>query len=63
MNKAIQIIKTRKSIKKVNLNVTTNQMPAVNLYKKFGFRTVGELKKEMKVNGRYYNSYVMELVL
>ena len=63
MNEAIKVIKARKRTKKIKLNVTTNQLSAVNLYKKFGFRIVGELKEEMKVNGKYYNSYVMELLL
>jgi ribosomal protein S18 acetylase RimI-like enzyme len=63
MEEAIKVIKSRKITKKVKLNVTTNQLPAVNLYKKFGFRIVGELKNEMNVNGKYYNSYVMELLL
>lgn len=63
MKEAIKVIKARKITKKVKLNVTTNQLAAVNLYKKFGFRIVGELQKEMKVNNKFYNSYVMELLL
>ena len=63
MNEALEIIKARKTARKVKLHVTTNQLPAVNLYKKFGFRIVGELQKEMNVNGKHYNSYVMELLL
>lgn len=63
MNEALNVIKARKKTKKVKLNVTTNQMPAVNLYKKFGFRIIGEMKEEMNVGGTYYNSYAMELLL
>ncbi len=63
MNHAINIIKSKKRIKKVKLSVVTKQVPAINLYEKFGFRRVGELKKEMKVNGSYYDEYIMELFL
>ena len=63
MNETIKLIRARKSTKKINLQVTTNQLAAISLYKKVGFKIVGELRQEMRVNGKYYNSYVMELLL
>lgn len=63
MREALKLIESRKGTRKINLHVTTNQLPAINLYKKFGFKIVGELKKELKIKNDYYNSYVMELIL
>ena len=56
-------LKRRKNIKKIKLNVVKQQVPAINLYKKFGFKIVGELKKEMKIKNRYYDEYLMERLL
>jgi len=55
--------KRRKNIKKIKLNVVKQQIPAINLYKKFGFKIIGELKKEMKIKNRYYDEYLMERLL
>ena len=63
MKEALRLIKSRRGTIKINLHVTTNQLPAINLYKKFGFKIAGELRKELKVKDNYYNSYIMELVL
>jgi len=63
MNHAISIIKSQKRIKKIKLSVVTKQLSAIHLYEKFGFKKVGELKKEMKIKGNYYDEYIMELFL
>jgi len=56
-------IKRRKNIKKIKLNVVKQQIQAINLYKKFGFKIIGELKKEMKIKNKYYDEYLMERLL
>ncbi|MEK6894377.1 MAG: GNAT family N-acetyltransferase [Nanoarchaeota archaeon] len=63
MNHALEIIKSKKIINKVKLSVVTKQLSAIYLYEKFGFRKVGELRKELKVKGNYYDEYIMELIL
>ena len=63
MRRAIGIIKSQKRIKKVKLSVVTKQLAAINLYKRFGFKIVGKLIRELKVKNRYYDEYVMELIL
>ena len=63
MKEALSLIKSRRGTVKINLHVTTNQLPAINLYKKFGFKIAGELRKELKIKANYYNSYIMELFL
>lgn len=52
--------KNKKIIKKVKLNVVTKQLPAINLYKKFGFKILAKLSKEVKVGKKYYDEYMME---
>jgi ribosomal protein S18 acetylase RimI-like enzyme len=48
---------------KVRLEVLSSQGPAVNLYKKMGFKKIAELKKEFFVNEAYYDMYEMEKFL
>lgn len=59
------LIKTafsRHDVEKIKLTVNEVQGSAIRLYKKFGFKVVGKLKKEFKVDGKHYDSYIMELL-
>lgn len=47
----------------ITLEVVTENKRAIELYKKFGFEIVGTLKKRLKHNCSYFDSYVMELLL
>jgi RimJ/RimL family protein N-acetyltransferase len=40
--------------------VNPKQKAAVKLYEKCGFKTVGVLKKELYVNGKFYDELIME---
>ncbi|NMD72225.1 GNAT family N-acetyltransferase [Bacillus sp. DNRA2] len=47
-------------IKKITLNVMETNEKAINLYKKFGFKTEGILKNDKVLSdGNYYNTVVM----
>ncbi len=50
-------------IQKLDLSVTTTQQAAIKLYESFGFVKVGEMKKELFVEGQYYDLYEMEKLL
>jgi len=50
-------------IEKVNLTVTVDQTSAIKLYEKFGFQRIGIARKELKINGRYYDIIHMEKFL
>lgn len=50
----------RKKIMKIQLKVVTSQESAIALYKKFGFKVVAKLNKEMKIGNKYYDEYLME---
>lgn len=60
---AIDFAKTKKEIEKIQLGVITTQKPAIELYKSIGFATIGEQKKAIKVDDKFYNEYLMELYL
>ncbi|MCX7884043.1 MAG: GNAT family N-acetyltransferase [Caloramator sp.] len=47
------------TIKKIALEVRTDNERAINLYKKFGFEIEGHLKKSLFIDGRYYDTYYM----
>jgi ribosomal protein S18 acetylase RimI-like enzyme len=47
-------------ISKISLTVNPLQKAAVRLYKKYGFKVAGTLRKEMKVDDIFYNVLVME---
>ncbi len=63
MDWAINDIRNRGDIIKINLSVVTTETPAVKLYEKKGFTIVGKLNKQLKVNGKYYDEYIMEFFL
>lgn len=47
-------------IEKIKLGVVTQQTPALKLYEKYGFKSIGKCVKELKVEGRYCDEYLME---
>jgi RimJ/RimL family protein N-acetyltransferase len=57
---AIFSIKKNKKVIKINMTVNPRQKGAVKLYKRYGFKTIGVLKKDLKVNGRFYDELIME---
>jgi ribosomal protein S18 acetylase RimI-like enzyme len=63
MEKALEELVKNKEIEKVDLNVNTSQLSAVRLYEKLGFVVAGTLHRELKVDGKYYDEYVMEKFL
>jgi len=63
MEAIIEKISQNPLIEKIRLNVITTQEPAIALYKKFGFKVVGEFEKDLKIDDKYYNNYAMEKLL
>ncbi|WP_195947622.1 GNAT family N-acetyltransferase [Paraclostridium bifermentans] len=55
--------KSNKITKKINLLVREDNIRGVKLYEKFGFEKEGLLKKDMYVNGVYYNTIAMGLYI
>ena len=60
---ALSSIKKNKSVIKIDLTVNSKKKAAVKLYKKFEFKTVGVLKKDLLVNGNFYDELIMEKFL
>ncbi len=46
----------------VSLVVRSDNLPAIHLYKKFGFEKVGTFKGYLKINNEYVDSDIMQLV-
>ena len=59
---AISMIKQNKNIIKIGLTVNPKQKAALSLYKKFGFKKVGLMKKDACVNGKFYDELIMEKI-
>ena len=57
---AISEIQKNESIVKINLNVNPRQKAAVKLYRRYGFKAIGTLKKDLFINGKFYDEVVME---
>lgn len=55
--------KSNKITKKINLLVREDNIRGVKLYEKFGFEKEGLLKKDICVNGVYYNTIAMGLYI
>jgi len=49
-------------IRKIKLIVNLSQENAIELYKSFGFKVVGKMEKEFRINSTYFDAYLMELV-
>lgn len=50
-------------IRKINLRVRTDNTPAIKLYKKFGFLEEGKRKRDFLINGKFYDSLLMGLMI
>lgn len=48
-----------KGFSKIALNVRVDNTSAINLYKKFGFETEGELIDDALVDGQFTNTFIM----
>lgn len=63
MTYLIDWAKSNKITKKINLLVREDNIRGVKLYEKFGFEKEGLLKKDICVNGVYYNTIAMGLYI
>ncbi|UOW68727.1 GNAT family N-acetyltransferase [Paraclostridium bifermentans] len=63
MTYLIDWAKSNKITKKINLLVREDSIRGVKLYEKFGFEKEGLLKKDICVNGVYYNTIAMGLYI
>ncbi len=61
MENLLQELKSRPNIIKAYLTVMEKQIPAINLYKSFGFKHVGTLSKSLKVGNEYLDEYTLEI--
>jgi RimJ/RimL family protein N-acetyltransferase len=52
-----------KNLSKMQLQVRTDNARAVKLYEKLGFRIEGTITQAMKVNDKYFDDYIMGLLL
>lgn len=50
-------------IRKINLRVRTDNTRAIKLYKKLGFFEEGILKRDFLINGKFYDSILMGLLV
>ena len=60
---AISVASENKDVTKIVLSVNPKQEAALSLYRKHGFQVAGELKKELQIDGNYYDELVMEKFL
>ena len=63
MRRLLDNLKALPQIEKVKLGVTDGNEAAVALYLHLGFEIVGQAKRELQVDGRYFDLYHMELQL
>ena len=63
LDAAIAWAKDTNIIKKINLRVRTDNKRAISLYEKKGFLREGRIRKEIFIDGKYYDHYWMSLEL
>jgi len=59
----IEYARDNPNIKKLELGVITTETAAYALYTSVGFKKVGELSMASWANDRFYDEYLMEMVL
>ena len=59
----INKLKKHPEIVKIKISVVTENSGALKLYQKLGFKTVGKYEKELFVGDRYYDEYLMEMIV
>jgi RimJ/RimL family protein N-acetyltransferase len=62
MEELIQFAK-KAGIEVIGLEVKSDNSNAIHLYEKFGFKRIGTYEKFFKIDGKYYNSELMNLYL
>ena len=60
MDRLLEELRSLGQIEKMSLTVNSESRAAVRLYEKLGFEIVGAAKRELKVDGRYYDLLYME---
>lgn len=63
MEKIIELAKVNPNVKKIKIEVVPEQESALKLYEKVGFTPIGTAKNELYVDGKYFDSYMMEMYL
>ncbi len=63
MERAIAWAKSTGVVKRIQLGVTSTNAPAIHLYEKLGFEKEGLRRRGMFKNGRYYDTWLMGLLL
>lgn len=51
------------NIRKIKLNVVSNNNVALDMWRKLGYKKIGELAKERFIKGQYHNLIIMEKFL
>lgn len=52
-----------KGIKKINLEVRTDNKKAIQLYEKFGFKIEGTIEKNTLIDSKYYDCHLMGVII
>jgi RimJ/RimL family protein N-acetyltransferase len=63
MEHAIAWAKSTRVIKRIQLGVTASNAPAIHLYEKLGFEKEGLRRRGMFKNGRFYDTWLMGLLV
>lgn len=63
LDKIIQIAKDTGTIEHINLTVVSSNTPAIRLYENLGFVIYGTEPNVVKVDGKYFDEYLMQLIL
>ena len=63
MNEMINRAKSNGVTQRINLKVSVDNKKAVKLYEDFGFEIEGKLKREICINGKFMDNYIMGLLI
>jgi RimJ/RimL family protein N-acetyltransferase len=63
MHTALELARANRVLKRIELNVFTDNPHAIHLYEKFGFTVEGQRRKALYRDGRFHDDLLMALLL
>jgi ribosomal protein S18 acetylase RimI-like enzyme len=63
VNHLLEFARLENELRRIHLSVVTSQTTAIELYKSLGFRIYGTECEAFSADGKFYDEYLMELLL
>lgn len=63
LEKSLEFVLSNENIAKINLEVRTDNIYAIKLYKRYGFEIEGKIKRALFIDGKFYDYLSMGILI